>query len=62
MTAQRRTEIMNHINDLKSRLEAWRSSPAIPEVVREIGIRAISEEISRVSRELRLDDIHHRRY
>ena len=62
MMAKRRTEIMEQINNLKSRLEDWRTRPIVPEVVRDIGVRAISEEISRVSRELRLDDIHHSKY
>lgn len=62
MTAQRRREIMGHIEELKSKLEHWQSQPMMNEVVRDVGTRAIREELSRISRELKLDDIHHRNY
>jgi hypothetical protein len=62
MTAQRRNEIMGHIEELKSKLEHWKREPMMLEVVRDIGTRAISEELARISLELKLDDIHHRKY
>ena len=62
MTAQRRDEIMNHIQELKVKLEEWKSQPMMLEVVRDIGTRAIREELTRISRELKVDDIHHRKY
>ena len=62
MTAQRRNEIMSHIQELKSKLEPWKSQPMMLEVVRDIGTRAIREELARISRELKLDDVHHRKY
>ena len=62
MTAQRRKEIMGHIEELKTKLEQWKHEPMMLEVVRDIGTRAISEELSRISRELKLDDVHRRKY
>ncbi len=62
MIAKQRSEIMSHIHQLKAKLQDWKSRPIVPEAVREIGIRAISDELSRISQELRLDDIHHRKY
>ena len=62
MTAQRRKEIMSHIEELKSKLEHWQREPLMLEVVRDIGTRAIREELTRISRELKLDDVHHRKY
>jgi hypothetical protein len=53
---------MGHIEELKVKLENWKSRPMMNEVVRDIGTRAIREELSRISRELKLDDIHHRKY
>ena len=52
MTAQRREEIMSHIQDLKTKLEHWKSQPMMLEV----------EELTRISQELKIDDIHHRKY
>ena len=62
MTAQQRNEIMSHIQELKMKLENWKSQPMMLEVVRDIGTRAIGEELARISRELKLDDVHHRKY
>ena len=62
MTAQRREELMSHIEQLRTKLEHWKSQPMMLEVVRDIGTRAIREELARISRELKLDDIHHRKY
>jgi hypothetical protein len=62
MTAERRKQIMTHIEELKGKLEHWKSQPLMHEVVRDIGTRAIGEELARISRELRLDDVHHRKY
>lgn len=62
MTAQRRGEVIEHIEELKVKLELWRSRPMMLETVRDIGTRAIRREISRISRELKLDDIHRMRY
>jgi hypothetical protein len=46
---------------LKERLEFWRSLPML-ETVRDIGTHAIRRELALVSRELKLDDIHHMMY
>ncbi len=62
MIAQRRKEIMHHIQELKTKLEHWKSLPMMFEAVRDIGARAIREELVRVSLELKLDDVHHRKY
>jgi hypothetical protein len=62
MTTNRRDEIIDHIEELKSRLEHWRREPLMLEVVRDIGTRAIRDELTRVSRELKLDDVLQRKY
>jgi hypothetical protein len=41
MTTNRRDEIIDHIEELKSRLEHWRREPLMLEVVRDIGTRAM---------------------
>lgn len=53
---------MHHIQELKTKLEHWKSLPMMFEAVRDIGARAIREELVRVSLELKLDDVHHRKY
>ena len=61
MTTQRRSEVLTHIEELKERLEHWKRLPML-NAVRDIGARAIRKELTRVSRELKLDDVHHMRY
>jgi len=61
MTAQRRSEVLTHIEELKERLELWRRLPML-ETVRDIGAQAISKELARVSRELKLDDVRRMKY
>jgi hypothetical protein len=61
MTAQRRFEVLNHIEELKERLELWKRLPML-NTVRDIGSRAIRKELAKVSRELKLDDVHHMKY
>jgi hypothetical protein len=62
MTAERRSAVMSHIRELKAKLEDWRKQPMLDEIVRDIGTRAIRKELTRISRELKLDDVHHRMY
>jgi hypothetical protein len=61
MTEQRRSKVLTHIEELKEKLEHWKRLPML-NTVRDIGAQAIRKELTRVSRELMLDDVHHMKY
>ena len=62
MTTQRRTQILTHIEELKTALQRWTIQPMPLETARDIGSRAIREELTRISCELKLDDARRTEY